>query len=142
MCGAKGHGHPSSERESGLSKRSCRLYPRTSSRVRVAPSPCAQFFQYALHSLQAIWVGWSELRMHFEVGQCLSQTALLLPRNAAVVEGLGVFRIEPDCLVEVRDRPVEVALGAPGAAAVVIGVPKFRTELDRFGIVRDRPVEV
>src|SRR5262249_31330321 len=83
-------------------QRSCPLYPqkrtcavqqlmsalgqnRTSSRVRVSLSSCAQFFQYALHCLQAIWVGWSELRMHFEVSQCLLQTALLLPRNAAVV---------------------------------------------------------
>src|SRR5450759_4220062 len=64
---------------------------QTSSRVRAAPSSCAQFFQYALHSLQAIWVGWSELRMHFEVSQCLLQTALLLPRNAAVVVAWASF---------------------------------------------------
>src|SRR5689334_8004777 len=115
---------------------------RTSGRVRVAPLSCVQFFRYALHSLQAIWVGWSELRMHFEVGQCLSQAVLLLPSNAAVVVGLGILRIEPDCLVEVRDRPVEVALGAPGAAAVVVGVREFRTKPDRFGIVRDGAVEV
>jgi hypothetical protein len=67
--------------------------------------------------------------MHFEVSQCLLQTALHLPRSAAVVVGLGIFRIEPDRLVEVRDRPVEVALGAPGAAAVDIGVPIFWMEL-------------
>jgi hypothetical protein len=70
--------------------------------------------------------------MHFEVGQCLSQTALLLPRHAAVVVGLGILRIESDRLVEIGGCPVEVALGAPCGAAIDVGVPIFRVEPDRL----------
>ena len=80
--------------------------------------------------------------MHLEVSQCRLQTAFLLPRHAAVVIGFGIFRIEPDRLVIVRDGPVEVAPGTPGAAAVDVGAPIFRIELDRLVIVRDGPVEV
>src|SRR5262247_4182436 len=58
------------------------------------PSSCAQFFRYALHSRQAFSIGRSELRVHLEVSQCRSKTAFLLPRNAAVVIGFGIFRIE------------------------------------------------
>ena len=47
-----------------------------------------------------------------------------------------------DRLVEVRDGPVDVALGPQGAAAVHVGGPIFRIELERLVIVRDGPVEV
>jgi hypothetical protein len=49
------------------------------------------------------------LRVRVEVGQGLWQTALLLPRHAAIVIGFGKLRIEPDRFVVVRDGAVEVA---------------------------------
>src|ERR1043166_4827435 len=86
----------------------------TSGRHAMSASPrhLAQFFRYALHSRQAVSIGRSELSVHLEVSQCRLQIAFHLPRYAAVVIGLGLFRIEPDRLVKVRDGPVEVALGA------------------------------
>ena len=80
--------------------------------------------------------------MHLEVSQCLSQTAFHLPRHAAVVIGFGIFRIELDRLIVVRDGPIEVTPAPPGAAAVVVGVSIFRIELDRPVEVLDGPVEV
>src|SRR5215469_1424346 len=94
---------------------------QTSSHSIAAPSSCTQFFLHALHRLWAIWVRWNELRVCFEVSQCLLQTALLHPRNAAVVIGAGMFRIEQDCFGIVRDGPVKVALVGPGDAAVEVG---------------------
>jgi hypothetical protein len=52
--------------------------------------------------------------MHFEIGQCLSWTAIPFPSHAAVVVGLGIFRIEPKRLDEILYGPVEVALVAIG----------------------------
>jgi hypothetical protein len=48
--------------------------------------------------------------MHFEVSQCLLQTTLHLPRNAAVVVGGRIRRIDPHRLIEIRHGMVEVAL--------------------------------
>src|ERR1051326_780414 len=115
--------------------------PRKEDEFSLVPCPRrrssrAQLFHDSLHGLDAIGVGWSESRMHFEVGQCLSQTALHLPRDAAVVVGLGIFRIEPDRLVEIRDRAVEIALGTPGAAAVDVGDRKStRSELQSHSFI-------
>jgi hypothetical protein len=59
---------------------------------------------------------------------------------AAVDIGIGVFRIDLDRLVVVRDRLVVLALCQIRDAAVDIGLRKFRIDLDRFGFVRDRLV--
>ena len=120
-----------------------RLVPNSRRQAMSAsPRHLAQFFRYALHSRQAVSIGRSELRVHLEVSQCRLQIAFHLPRNAAVVIGFGIFRIEPDRLAIIRDGPVEVAPVAPRAAAVDVGARIFRIELDRLVIVRHGPVEV
>ena len=58
-----------------------------------------------------------------------------LPCNASGQVGGGVFRIEPDRLVILGNRAVEVALEAPGDAAVVVGFVIFRIEQDRLVVV-------
>jgi hypothetical protein len=51
-----------------LVQRRRRLHAEVQARQRAV----AQFFRYTPHSLKAIRVGRSELRTHFEIGQCLS----------------------------------------------------------------------
>src|SRR5215813_11875768 len=104
---------------------------------------CAlNFFSTRSRASGTLWVGWSKLRVHFEVSQCLSQTVLDLPCNAAGQVGGGVFRIEPDRLIILGYGAVEVALEAPSDAAVVVGFVILRIEPDRLVVVGDGAVEI
>ena len=71
-----------------------------------------------------------------------SKSPLAAPGEAAVGVGGGVFRIEPDRLVEVGDGAVVVALVALGDAAVGVGDGVFRIEPDRLVEVGDGAVVV
>src|SRR6516165_1418532 len=90
------HGTPAADTRCPANGRSAKSRQMA---IQHRPSLCAQFLQYALHSLRTLWVGWSKLRIHFEVSQCLLQTVLDLPCNAAGQVGGGVSRLEPDRLV-------------------------------------------
>jgi len=61
---------------------------------------------------------------------------------AAVVEGVRILRIQPDCLVEVGDGGFVVFLLAPGDAAVVEGGRILRIQPDCLVVVGDGAVVV
>src|SRR5262249_8509294 len=67
--------------------------------------------------------------------------ALCVPGDASGVVGLDVFRVELDCLVQVRDGADKVALGHPGDAATNV-TADARTEDDRFRVIRESTVEI
>ena len=60
-----------------------------------------------------------------------------LAREAPVVVGQGVLRVEFDRLVVVLDGGGQVALSVAREAPVVVGDRVLRVELDRFGVVLD-----
>jgi hypothetical protein len=58
-------------------------------------------------------------------------------RHAAVVEGLGEFRIDPDRLAVIREGAVEVAFGTVRGAAVVEVRREARTKTNNLIEVSD-----
>src|SRR5262249_22605447 len=54
----------------------------------------------------------------------------------------GVFRIEPDRLIVIRDGAVVVTPGAVDEAPVAEGQSVFRIEPDRLAVVCDRAITV
>ena len=61
---------------------------------------------------------------------------------AATVVGDRIFRVLPDGLVEITDRPVVVALSIVAKAAVVVGSRVLRVESDRFRVIRDGAIVI
>ena len=55
--------------------------------------------------------------------------ALVVVGDAAVVVGLGIFRVDLDRLVEIVNRPVVLAFIPIGPAAVVVGNGKIYRRL-------------
>src|SRR5262249_22312103 len=72
----------------------------------------------------------------------LVEVALFFPHHAAYVVGTGIFRVEPDRLIEVGGGAAGIALIVPHVAAIGIGEREFRIEPDRLVIVRDSVVEI
>src|SRR5262249_43812467 len=60
------------------------------------------------------------------------ELALVAPRFAAVVVGVGVIGIEADGLVVVADRAIRLAAPAEQVAAVVVGLGIGAVSLDRL----------
>ena len=65
-----------------------------------------------------------------------------LPGEAPVVVGIAEIRIEPDRLVEVRERLLDVAVESAGVAAIAVGEREFRIDADRLVVVGEGVLEV
>jgi hypothetical protein len=70
-----------------------------------------------------------------EILQRALNVAFGAPRNAPVVEGVGIVRLEPNGLIVILQRALKIPFGTARIGTVVEGVGKVRLEPDSLIVI-------